>query len=80
MNCFPIYLVTIPILKFFTGVKINSFPITIFGENEILGARLASIHNLFFLINLMKSIRISIMEDNFYNFKNEFYKSYGYIK
>ncbi|MDF2676409.1 MAG: tgt [Bacillota bacterium] len=52
----------------------------LFSENEILGARLASIHNLFFLINLMKSIRISIMEDNFLEFKNEFYKSYGYIK
>jgi len=52
----------------------------LFSENEILGARLASIHNLFFLINLMKSIRISIMEDNFIEFKNEFYKNYGYIK
>lgn len=52
----------------------------LFSENEILGARLASIHNLFFLINLMKSIRISIMEDNFLEFKHEFYKNYGYIK
>lgn len=50
----------------------------LFNENEILGARLASIHNLFFLINLMKSIRISIKEDNFMNFKKEFYENYGY--
>ena len=50
----------------------------LFNENEILGARLASIHNLFFLINLMKSIRISIQEDNFMNFKKEFYENYGY--
>lgn len=50
----------------------------LFSENEILGARLASIHNLFFLINLMKSIRISIMENNFLNFKREFYENYGY--
>lgn len=50
----------------------------LFNENEILGARLASIHNLFFLINLMKRIRISIMEDNFINFKEEFYENYGY--
>ncbi|NLK65536.1 MAG: tRNA guanosine(34) transglycosylase Tgt, partial [Tissierellia bacterium] len=39
---------------------------------------LASIHNLFFLINLMKGIRISIMEDNFMKFKSEFYENYGY--
>jgi len=50
----------------------------LFNENEILGARLASIHNLFFLINLMKSIRISIEENNFMNFKKEFYENYGY--
>lgn len=50
----------------------------LFNEKEILGARLASIHNLFFLINLMKSIRISIMEDNFMDFKKEFYENYGY--
>ena len=50
----------------------------LFNENEILGARLASIHNLFFLINLMKRIRISIMEDNFIDFKEEFYENYGY--
>lgn len=50
----------------------------LFNEKEILGARLASIHNLFFLINLMKSIRISIKEDNFINFKKEFYENYGY--
>lgn len=50
----------------------------LFNENEILGARLASIHNLFFLINLMKSIRISIVENNFLNFKKEFYENYGY--
>ena len=50
----------------------------LFNENEILGARLASIHNLFFLINLMKSIRISIRENNFMDFKKEFYENYGY--
>nr|WP_312577881.1 tRNA guanosine(34) transglycosylase Tgt [Sedimentibacter sp.] len=50
----------------------------LFNENEILGARLATIHNLFFLINLMKSIRISIEENNFINFKKEFYENYGY--
>ena len=52
----------------------------LFSENEILGARLASIHNLFFLINLMKHIRISILEDNFMEFKHKFYENYGYNK
>ena len=52
----------------------------LFKENEILGARLATIHNLFFLINLMKNIRISIKEERFLEFKNDFYKKYGYIK
>jgi queuine tRNA-ribosyltransferase len=51
----------------------------LFKENEILGARLATIHNLFFLINLMKNIRIAIKEENFLAFKNDFYKKYGYL-
>lgn len=50
----------------------------LFKENEILGARLATIHNLFFLINLMKNIRISIEQDNFLEYKKEFYSKYGY--
>ncbi len=51
----------------------------LFNENEILGGRLATIHNLFFLINLMKNIRIAIKEENFLEFKREFYKKYGYL-
>lgn len=51
----------------------------LFNENEILGGRLATIHNLFFLINLMKNIRIAIREENFLQFKREFYKKYGYL-
>lgn len=50
----------------------------LFKENEILGARLATIHNLFFLINLMKNIRISIRENYFLEYKKEFYSKYGY--
>lgn len=52
----------------------------LFNENEILGGRLATIHNLFFLINLMKNIRIAIREENFLEFKKAFYKKYGYLK
>lgn len=50
----------------------------LFKENEILGARLATIHNLFFLINLMKNIRISIKDNYFLEYKREFYSKYGY--
>ena len=46
--------------------------------NEILGIRLLSIHNLRFLTKLMERIRIEIGNDNLLNFKNEFYKQYGY--
>jgi queuine tRNA-ribosyltransferase len=52
----------------------------LFKENEILGARLASTHNLYFLLNLMKNIRKSIKEDNFLQYKKEFYSKYGYEK
>ena len=46
--------------------------------NEILGVRLLSIHNLRFLTKLMERVRIEIEGDNLENFKNEFYKKYGY--
>ncbi len=47
--------------------------------NEILGVRLLSIHNLKFLTNLMERVRIEIEADNLLNFKNEFYRRYGYM-
>lgn len=46
--------------------------------NEILGVKLLSIHNLKFLTNLMKNVKIEIENDNFGNFKTEFYRKYGY--
>ena len=46
--------------------------------DEILGARLLTIHNLYFLRDLMKQISKSIMEDRFLEYKAEFYKNYGY--
>ena len=48
--------------------------------NEILGTRLLSIHNLYFLTKLMERVRIEIENDNLLNFKNDFYKKYGYTK
>lgn len=52
----------------------------LFNVNEILGLRLTTIHNLYFLLKLMKDIRQSIKDDNFYEFKKLFYKNYGYTK
>ena len=45
---------------------------------EILGVRLLSIHNLYFLTKLMERVRIEIEKDNLLNFKKDFYKKYGY--
>ncbi len=47
---------------------------------EILGIRLLSIHNLRFLTKLMDRVRIEIEHDNLLNFRDEFYKKYGYTK
>ena len=44
--------------------------------NEILGVRLLSIHNIYFLTKLMERVRIEIEHDNLENFKNEFYAKY----
>ena len=46
--------------------------------NEILGARLLSYHNLYFLLKLCENIREAIMEDRFLDYKKEFYEKYGY--
>lgn len=51
----------------------------LFNVNEILGARLATIHNLYFLIKLMENIRVAIKEDRLLQYKEEFYKKFGYI-
>jgi len=44
-------------------------------ENEVLGIRLTTIHNLTFIFNLIKMIRQSILEDRFVEFKKEFLKN-----
>ena len=49
-------------------------------NKEILGVRLLSIHNLRFLTKLMERVRIEIEHDNLLNFKNEFFKKYGYTE
>ncbi|KGG81520.1 tRNA guanosine(34) transglycosylase Tgt [Caloranaerobacter azorensis] len=52
----------------------------LFNVNEILGARLTTIHNLYFLLRLMENIRLAIKEDRLLQYKEEFFKKYGYIK
>lgn len=44
--------------------------------DETLGQRLLSIHNLRFLIRIMENIRISIKEDRFLEYKEEFMRTY----
>ncbi|ADL69072.1 tRNA guanosine(34) transglycosylase Tgt [Thermoanaerobacterium thermosaccharolyticum] len=50
----------------------------LFKANEILAARLATIHNLRFLTKLMEDIREAIKQDKLLEFKSQFYKKYEY--
>ncbi len=50
----------------------------LFNVNEILGPRLVTIHNIYFLTKLMENIREAIKNDNLLEYKDEFYKKYGY--
>lgn len=50
----------------------------LFKAKEILGARLLSIHNLRFLVNLIENVREAIKQDSLLEFREEFYKKYGY--
>ena len=52
----------------------------LFKAKEILGARLLSIHNLRFLVNLMENVREAIKQDSLIDFRDEFYSKYGYDK
>ena len=52
----------------------------LFKAQEILGARLASIHNLRFLIHFMEEIRQAIREDRLLDFRKEFYDKYDLTK
>ncbi len=48
----------------------------LFRAKEMLASTLASIHNLYFIINLVKKIRQSILDEWFGEFKEEFLKKY----
>lgn len=48
----------------------------LFNAKEILAYRLLTIHNLTFLIDLMKNIRKAILNDNLLEYRDEFYQSF----
>ena len=48
----------------------------LFKAEEILGQRLATYHNLYFLLKLMEDARNAILEKRFKEFKEEFIKNY----
>jgi len=48
--------------------------------NEILGFRLTTYHNLFFLLELMERVRHAIKEDRLGDFKEAFFEQYGFNK
>jgi len=48
----------------------------LFHGKEMLAGTLASTHNLYFIVNLVKKIRQSIIDENFFEFKKKFLKSY----
>lgn len=49
----------------------------LFRSNEILYMRLASIHNLYFYLELVRDARSAIMQNRFIEFRSEFYKNIG---
>jgi queuine tRNA-ribosyltransferase len=54
----------------------RSYVAHLFHGKEMLAGTLASVHNLHFIIHLVKKIRQSILDDNFFEFKEEFLKNY----
>jgi queuine tRNA-ribosyltransferase len=48
----------------------------LFRSKEMLAGTLASVHNLYFIINLVDKMRQAILDDNFESFKEEFLRGY----
>ena len=46
---------------------------------HLVGIRLISLHNLRFLSRLMEQVRSAIEQDNLLEFREDFYKKYGYL-
>jgi queuine tRNA-ribosyltransferase len=51
----------------------------LFHGHEMLAGTLASIHNLYFIVNLVKKIRQSVLDGNFFEYKEEFLKRYLHL-
>jgi queuine tRNA-ribosyltransferase len=49
----------------------------LFRAKEMLGATLATIHNIYFINKLVSDMRQAIIEDIFFEFKEEFLNNYG---
>lgn len=49
----------------------------LFRAHEMLGGTLGSIHNLYFIINLVKKMRQAILDGNFEEFKQKFLSTYS---
>ncbi|MBU6370816.1 MAG: tRNA guanosine(34) transglycosylase Tgt [Patescibacteria group bacterium] len=49
----------------------------LFRGKEMLAGTLASVHNVHFIVNLVKKIRRSILDGNFEKYKKEFLKNYA---
>ena len=56
----------------------KSYVAHLFRGREMQAATLSSIHNLFFIINLVKKIRVAILTENFQEFKKEFFQRYKF--
>lgn len=54
----------------------RSYVAHLFHGKEMLGGTLASLHNLYFIVNLVKKIRSSILDGKFQAFKKEFFDNY----
>jgi queuine tRNA-ribosyltransferase len=54
----------------------RSYICHLFHGKEMLAGTLSSIHNIHFLVNLVKKIRQSILDGNFMEFKESFLNNY----
>jgi queuine tRNA-ribosyltransferase len=54
----------------------RSYIAHLFRAKEMLGGTLASIHNMYFIVNLVKKMRETIIDDTFIEYKESFLKDY----
>lgn len=65
-----------PEVKNYTSAFTRSYIAHLLRSKEILAATLISIHNLHFIVTLVANIRQSILDGNYYEFKDAFLKRY----